>query len=1164
MALGQDLPPVGARLTGDIADLLAKIEIVKEAIKELKKEASGTTDIQLGKDLDKALSDFQKQARSGIISKAIKDEFDRAGSNATPAGRSFGQRYADALTSEVDRALKSKGPRWATLIGFAMPVIPAALTGLAGVLGGIATAGLGAAAGLGALGAAALEVLGPVKQAFTTIDQLTTTNAVAANATALQTWLKSIPTIVRTSTGKVTAASARSLAQRQALGGNLGFLTNPNVNYVTMTAAQRRALTIAAQSTTGMPTSESAQIRALMSERQVYTALNPGQQTALTQYTRFDQGMVKAQTAAQPAVLKVFGSGLAAISSITKYITPMADAAAKALLPLIKEIGSGFKSKGFSDFMVLLQKMATLGIGTFGQGIINVGEGIAHIFDSIAKSGIAQIVMGDMQEMTAAFKNDTGPNDKGFQGFIANMKKDTPIIDDIIRKIVAILGDLVKALGGGLGRAELSGINFLLGLLQDIAKLPLGGMAYNILAVMLALSKFGTLKLITAPFTALGKVLGELVVKMAATAIAYVAMWLGIDATTTAGAVAATAATGGIILGIAALAIGVYELYKHWSTVWAWIKKIAKDAWDFIYNGWGKYLLPLLGPEGLLILGVMEVWKHWNTIWGWITGAVKTAWDGIKAIMVDLLKTILTDPGTGILWMAQEILRGISDAFGWVPFVGGKLKTASNDVAAWVTSVNKSLGNLDTQHTTTLNFNMGKITGSPLKPQQKASGGGAQAGLAWVGEQGPELVHFHGGETVYSNSQSKRMMGYAKGTSSGLSFATKLVPLSHVISGFTSVTDKIAAEVGAALRTELQTSQLPGGGLGASGPGVAAAEAFARRMLPAFGWAANQMAPLINLWTRESGWRWNATNPSSGAYGIPQSLPANKMASAGADWLTNPATQIRWGLGYIRSVYGSPAGAWAHEMSAGWYGRGTISARPGLGVVGEHGPELVKRGYLKGIGSGGGSHHPPYRKPASSQPGLVNLALAAGGIPYGEAAITDAKDAIVKAIEKFYKGAQAKWRIEAVNDIAGKMTTISKKLSAINATIDSAKSFQSSTATNLASGGLLSNLPLVNNTTMTGIASTTVDLKTLQAYLAQLKQFGAAIKQLAAKGLSKALIQEIVNMGVTVGLPYAQAILAGGGGLIGTLNKTEAAKPQRLRQCLRLLQTPCTVCLLIR
>ena len=84
---------------------------------------------------------------------------------------------------------------------------------------------------------------------------------------------------------------------------------------------------------------------------------------------------------------------------------------------------------------------------------------------------------------------------------------------------------------------------------------------------------------------------------------------------------------------------------------------------------------------------------------------------------------------------------------------------------------------------------------------------------------------------------------------------------------------------------------------------------------------ASQWGCLDRLWFAESGWRWSASNPSSGAYGIPQSLPGSKMASAGADWLVNPSTQIAWGLGYIESRYGTPCAAWQAFLSRSphWY-----------------------------------------------------------------------------------------------------------------------------------------------------------------------------------------------------------------------------------------------------
>ena len=102
-------------------------------------------------------------------------------------------------------------------------------------------------------------------------------------------------------------------------------------------------------------------------------------------------------------------------------------------------------------------------------------------------------------------------------------------------------------------------------------------------------------------------------------------------------------------------------------------------------------------------------------------------------------------------------------------------------------------------------------------------------------------------------------------------------------------------------------------------PGTA--RAIGLEMVLARGWDVQQFACLDELWRRESNWRVNAENRSSGAYGIPQALPGDKMASAGADWRTNPATQITWGLGYIANRYETPCGAWAAFLSRSphWY-----------------------------------------------------------------------------------------------------------------------------------------------------------------------------------------------------------------------------------------------------
>jgi hypothetical protein len=94
---------------------------------------------------------------------------------------------------------------------------------------------------------------------------------------------------------------------------------------------------------------------------------------------------------------------------------------------------------------------------------------------------------------------------------------------------------------------------------------------------------------------------------------------------------------------------------------------------------------------------------------------------------------------------------------------------------------------------------------------------------------------------------------------------------------------------------------------------------IAEAMLGSFGWSSGQFSCLDPLWEHESGWSVSAYNASSGAAGIPQALPGSRMASAGPDWQTDAATQIRWGLEYIKSTYGSPCAAWDHEEATGWY-----------------------------------------------------------------------------------------------------------------------------------------------------------------------------------------------------------------------------------------------------
>jgi hypothetical protein len=115
------------------------------------------------------------------------------------------------------------------------------------------------------------------------------------------------------------------------------------------------------------------------------------------------------------------------------------------------------------------------------------------------------------------------------------------------------------------------------------------------------------------------------------------------------------------------------------------------------------------------------------------------------------------------------------------------------------------------------------------------------------------------------------------------------------------------------------------------------AKAYAQKALANYGWGMAQWPALNALWEKESGWNPRADNPTSSAYGIPQALPGSKMASAGRDWRTNAATQIRWGLGYIRDIYGRPTNAWAHSQAHNWYDDGGVAR--GRGVILKNTPE---------------------------------------------------------------------------------------------------------------------------------------------------------------------------------------------------------------------------------
>ena len=174
-------------------------------------------------------------------------------------------------------------------------------------------------------------------------------------------------------------------------------------------------------------------------------------------------------------------------------------------------------------------------------------------------------------------------------------------------------------------------------------------------------------------------------------------------------------------------------------------------------------------------------------------------------------------------------------------------------------------------------------------------GFGAVAALSLVSIVDPYSGTMASAETisVYDPASANDEQNYGLASTQTISFAR---------GGFNILTGKDALFV--------KTAELPS-------PGTA--KEYALRKLMSMGWDSDQYSCLVTLWERESNWRVNAVNKGSGAYGIPQALPGTKMASEGADWLTNPQTQINWGLNYIKSRFGAPCGALAHSNKYGWY-----------------------------------------------------------------------------------------------------------------------------------------------------------------------------------------------------------------------------------------------------
>ncbi|MET7756794.1 peptidoglycan DD-metalloendopeptidase family protein [Streptomyces sp. NPDC005389] len=303
-----------------------------------------------------------------------------------------------------------------------------------------------------------------------------------------------------------------------------------------------------------------------------------------------------------------------------------------------------------------------------------------------------------------------------------------------------------------------------------------------------------------------------------------------------------------------------------------------------------------------------------------------------RGLITDQLKSILTNPWSrAIAKMPGKMLDGLKNkALDFLGFGGG---AGGGGGSTWLRPVDAPFGTPFGQRGSM--WSSGRHTGLDFPAAVgtiiRAVAGGRVSMAQGGGPYGNHVMVNHGGGLTSLYAHMSEMLTKVGDTVSAGQTIGRVGATGNVTGPHLHLE---------ARKNGISVDPMPfltgGGGGGFTAPAAGAAQAYAKTMLRFYGWGPNQFGPLKKLWDGESNWNYRATNPTSGAYGIPQALPASKMASAGADWRTSPETQIRWGLQYIkdRPDYGTPAAAYAKWLarSPHWYDDGGYLP-PGLNLV---------------------------------------------------------------------------------------------------------------------------------------------------------------------------------------------------------------------------------------
>lgn len=669
---------------------------------------------------------------------------------------------------------------------------------------------------------------------------------------------------------------------------------------------------------------------------QALKALNP-EQLALMKGLKDASSAYRTwgQRLARP-VLRPLVNGLRLVRPLLHALTPAVRASADALTTLGDDVARGVSGGGFAKWIRSMRPVIFQTIVDGGHSVINIIRGIGGVLKAFAPQTAS--VTGGLEKLTEKFAKwgQTLSSHSGFRALIKMFKQDTPVVNQVLRNLVVIITNVAKAMAG------FSSPSNSLGLLQTIRNISgiIAKLSENkqLLNLVLTFALWASIaKRVTGPLGDIGKGLSGLVTGFQTVKKGVLLLGQFQSGFTNANAAAsAFSGTAGTLGG--KLRSGVNAVGGLATSLWgvskaavvssaAWVKNTAvlvasKTATLAVRAAevaqaaavkaaaaaqWLWNAAMDANPIGLVIIAVAALvaavifaYKHfkwfrdfvkavWRDVRAWtvgtwhvVLGVIKAVWGWIRSHW-PLLLGILTGPigaaAIVIIRHRDAIWNGIRAVWNWI-------RAAWNRILGWITA--------------------------PFR-----------AGARFIGQR---MADIRGAAKAVWNwiaSAWHRIEGW---------LISPFKKAWHVIKGIWDAIASIIHKI-----TSFGGSAPGGGGSGGGVPGRytgpgGSPQAIAAAMMPNYGWSAGQMPPLISLWNQESGWRWNAQNPTSGAYGIPQSLPASKMASAGSDWRTNPATQIRWGLGYIKGRYGSPSGAWAHEQSFNWYGKGGAIREPVLGV----------------------------------------------------------------------------------------------------------------------------------------------------------------------------------------------------------------------------------------